>query len=385
MTASSLAAKANAAAGPAALPALPPLPAHIPARLQDMDAHGARLVLRVERLLRGEMAVDLSGAGLLAGVSGGTDSLALLVILAALRERLKCRLAVCHVNHCLRPGAAAEQDWVARVCACLDVKFYGRTVDVAALSAKRRIGLEEAGREARLAAFREIAAQEGGLYLATGHTLDDLGEDVLMRLLRGSGWPALAGMDRFNAEHRILRPLLFVERRELAAFLKRLGLPHLEDESNHAPDFLRNRLRLKVTPLLRQENPAWLNQVRTLKGLAEIDADYWQEEVRLRPVQVFAPGKARPGFSGPDPARAMVFLSREQLHAAPKALRLRLFMHCLRLLGGGQALADNLLALDRAWAQNPAGPQGGKIIQLPGNTAARTTKDGIWFYFQACA
>ena len=233
---------------------LPALPGRIPGKLQDLDPQSARLALLVERLLLEERGDEMRGSGLLLGVSGGTDSLALLVMLAALRERLQCGIRVCHVNHCLRPSAAAEQDWVAAFCARLEVDFHGRAVNVAALAAQKRIGLEEAGRVARLAAFREIAAQDGSL-IVTGHTLNDLAEDVLMRLLRGSGWPALAGMDRYNPESRVLRPLLFIERSELTAFLERLNLPHLEDESNAEPDFLRNRLRLGVVPLLLGENP----------------------------------------------------------------------------------------------------------------------------------
>ena len=360
---------------------LPALPERIPGKLQDLDPQSAHLVLRVERLLREKDNLNFKNAGLLLGVSGGTDSLALLVMLNALRERLGCRLKVCHVNHCLRPTAAAEQEWVAAFCARLEVEFHDRVVDVAALAAQKQIGLEEAGREARLAAFRDIAAQDGSL-VVTGHTLNDLAEDVLLRLLRGSGWPALAGMDRFNPESRIVRPLLFIERSELTAFLERLNLPHLEDESNAEPDFLRNRLRLGVVPLLLGENPGWLYQVRTLKRLAEIDSAYWLAEVERRPAQIFAPGESGLAFADYNTNQKSVFLRREYLHDAPQALRLRLFMCCLQLLGGGQALADNLLALDRAWTGVGSGPHSGKIIQLPGKTAARTTADGIWFYFQ---
>ena len=366
---------------PSLISPLPALPGRIPGKLQDFDPQGAHLALRVERQLLEEGKAGVKNADILLGVSGGTDSLALLVILAALRERLGCTLKVCHVNHSLRLTAAAEQDWVADFCTRLGVEFHGRTADVAALAAQNRMGLEEAGREARLAAFREIAARDGS-FIATGHTLNDLAEDLLMRLLRGSGWPALAGMDRFNPESRMLRPLLFIERAELTAFLERLALPHLEDESNAAPDFLRNRLRFGVVPLLLGENPGWLDQVRTLKRLAEIDAAYWQTEVEGRPPQIFAPGEADTGFSDYDAAQKAVFLGREYLRDAPQALRLRLFMRCLQLLGGGQALADNLMALDRAWAGEGNGPHNGKLLQLPGKTVARVCRNGIWFYFQ---
>ncbi len=360
---------------------LPELPQNIPARLRDLDPKGAHLALRVERQLSEALGGALSQAGILIGVSGGIDSLALLIILAALRERSKFTLKACHLNHCLRPEAFAEQAWVAEVCTRLKVEFHGRVADVAALAAQKRAGLEEAGRNARLAMFRELAAPNND-FIATGHTLNDLSEDVLMRLLRGSGWPALAGMDRFHAELRLLRPLLFTPRAELAAFLERLGLPHLEDKSNAEPDFLRNRLRLEVIPLLLRENPGWLDQVRALKCLAEVDTHYWRSEANALPPRIFAESDDKPDLPGLDAGKKAVLLEREELRGAHKALRLRLFMRCVSDLGGGQALAGNLLALDEAWSEGPDAPRSGKVIQLPGNVRALILRDGIWFYFQ---
>lgn len=363
------------------LAVLPDLPQNIPARLQDLNPKGAHLALRVERQLLEALGGDLSGAGILVGVSGGIDSLTLLITLAALRERAKFTLKACHLNHCLRPEAPAEQAWVAEVCARLGVEFHGRVADVAALAAQSRVGLEEAGRNARLAMFKELAAPDNA-FIATGHTLNDLGEDVLMRLLRGSGWPALAGMDRFHPGLRLLRPLLFTPRAELAAFLERLGLPHLEDKSNAEPGFLRNRLRLEVVPLLLRENPGWLEQVRALKCLAEVDTQYWQDETNALPPRIFTEADDKPDLPGLDAEKKALFLAREQLRSAHKALRLRLFMRCVSELGGGQALADNLFALDAAWSEGPGASRNGKIIQLPGDVRALLAREGIWFYFQ---
>lgn len=360
---------------------LPNMPQRIPGCLNDLDPAGAHLALSVESFLRECSNRGLTGRGILAGVSGGSDSLALLVILAVLKERLGYRLRVCHLNHGLRPSAAAEQAWVAEFCACLAIEFHGRTADVAAIARGERIGLEEAGRKARHVMFRELAAPDAD-FIATGHTLNDLAEDVLMRLLRGSGWPALAGMDRFHPGLRLLRPLLFTPRAELAAFLERLGLPHLEDKSNAEPGFLRNRLRLEVVPLLLRENPGWLEQVRALKCLAEVDTQYWQDEINALPPRIFTEADDKPDLPGLDAEKKALFLAREQLRSAHKALRLRLFMRCVSELGGGQALADNLFALDAAWSEGLGAPRNGKIIQLPGDVRALLAREGIWFYFQ---
>lgn len=167
------------------------------------------------------------GSPLVCGVSGGADSLALLVLAAA----AGCRVTAIHVDHGLRPGSADEADVVADAA---------RRAGAAFRSVSARVppgpNLEERARAARWAALGSDAA--------TGHTMDDQAETVLINLLRGAGADGLAGM-RPGARH----PLLALRRSDTRAVCVSAGLRPLADPSNDDPRFVRNRVRHELLPL----------------------------------------------------------------------------------------------------------------------------------------
>ena len=186
------------------------------------------------------------GDRVICAVSGGADSMALLWGMWLLKEKLGITLEAAHFNHNLR-GAESERDaqFVRDFCEFHDIPLHlggGRVV-----SGPK--GLEAAARDARYAFLRSL----GGT-VATAHTADDNAETVLMHLLRGSGLRGLGGITP-KAEG-IIRPMLDVTRREVEAFLSENYIRHIEDSSNREDEFLRNRLRHRVMPLLRQENPS---------------------------------------------------------------------------------------------------------------------------------
>ncbi len=187
------------------------------------------------------------GDALLLAVSGGADSTALLCCLAALREALHLKLAVLHVNHGLRGGAAArDAAFVEALCAEKEIPFFLAEVDVRSAAVSARRSLEDVGRELRYAALEETAERWGKdlgrpVKIATAHTEEDAAETVLLQLARGSGLKGAAGIPARRG--RIVRPLLAVSRREIEAYLARLHQPHVEDESNATALFARNRLR----------------------------------------------------------------------------------------------------------------------------------------------
>ncbi len=345
---------------------LPPLPERVPQTLQELDPLSARLALDIEKQCA-EAGFKLRGVQLLIGLSGGTDSLALTVLLAALRQRCDLRLAACHLDHGLRPGARLEQNWVNGFCQRLGIDFFPRVADVRGLAATRKTGLEEAGRAARYAAFQQITDCLGSDALVLGHTLDDLGEDVFMRLLRGCGWPALGGMRQYDAERALLRPLLYTERAALTALLQRLNLPHLEDESNSSDEFLRNRVRKLLTGL-KQENPGLPRHVEKLNRLAAYDDAYWAAQLDALPMEI---------------SNGRVRLDRAKLKDQPKALRLRLYMRCIRHLGKGQALFDNLLNIDATCLAYSLKATTHKVIELPQGIRVIIDGPDILFTFPA--
>jgi tRNA(Ile)-lysidine synthase len=262
------------------------------ARLQDLKPVDARLCLRVGRFITEELALELDGRALLVAVSGGADSTALLHILRFLRPRLGMELHAATLDHGLRPGSGAETSAVLALCRDLDLPCTARSLPVAAHAARLGLGLEEAGRALRYAALEEERRRLGADWTVTGHQRDDLEEDVLLRFLRGTGWPGLGGMTAADASRRILRPLLLTPARELRAFLLRNGLPWLEDESNADPRFLRNRVRLEILPRLAAESPRLGEHIVNLWRMARLDEAHWDRALERFNFEKFEPLRA---------------------------------------------------------------------------------------------
>jgi len=192
-----------------------------------------------------------TGAMVVAAVSGGPDSLALLELLVGLADEEGLRLAVGHVNHGLREEATADAEYVADLATRHGLPFRCQQVDVRGRVAATGDSVEMAARFLRYAALTAIAEELGATYIATGHTANDQAETVLMRVLRGTGITGLAGIPPRRG--MIIRPLLPVWREEIDAFLAARALIACQDLSNLSPDFLRNRLRRNLLPLLETD------------------------------------------------------------------------------------------------------------------------------------
>jgi tRNA(Ile)-lysidine synthase len=192
----------------------------------------------------------LPGERVLVAVSGGPDSVALLGALEMVARRCRIQLCAAHFNHRLR-GAESERDQAGAVAVAARLGVPCMTGTSAALA---DANLEARAREQRYAFLTEVAAAQRCTKIATGHTLDDQAETVLMRLLRGTGWDGLAGIHAVR-DGRIIRPLIECSRQQVLAFLQERGLPFCEDSSNDDRRFLRNRVRHEVLPLLRAINP----------------------------------------------------------------------------------------------------------------------------------
>ncbi|HYB71408.1 MAG TPA: tRNA lysidine(34) synthetase TilS, partial [Candidatus Bathyarchaeia archaeon] len=188
------------------------------------------------------------GDVVLAAVSGGADSVALLDLLLTIRPELGISLSVVHVDHGLRPEAAAEADTVRRLCDRLGVAC--RVERVAVPTARPWDGLEAESRRVRHAAWARVARAVGATAVATGHTADDQAETVLMRLLQGAGPRGLAGIAPVRG--LLISPLIETRRMRIEEHLRARGLDWTEDPSNREPRFLRNRIRHDVLPFLAE-------------------------------------------------------------------------------------------------------------------------------------
>jgi tRNA(Ile)-lysidine synthase len=303
-----------------------------------------------ERLLAHIRRDDLFSAGERVGVavSGGIDSVALLRLLLQLRHELGIVVSVVHFNHKLRAADSdADEEFVASLARAHDLEFYCDTADVAEYAAEEHSSVEAAARELRYGFFSELLGAdledasgaeaplhdaldrsagaappkgkpqglkpssdgerergpEGPLFhgadqaarlsvsvskIATGHTLDDQAETVLMRVIRGAGLRGLRAIhpriaiedDDGDVCGEIVRPLLGIRRAELEQYLKDIGQSWREDESNGDEKFTRNRVRKLVLPLLEREfNPAVSENLAELAEIARGEEDYWENEV----------------------------------------------------------------------------------------------------------
>lgn len=185
------------------------------------------------------------GDTVICALSGGADSVALVFAFYLLREDLDIRLEAAHFNHHLR-GQESDRDeeFVRALCSRLDIPLHLGWAQVQ----PGEKGLEAAAREARYGFLRGLSGK-----IATAHTADDNAETVLMHLIRGTGLKGLGAIAPVNGS--VIRPMLSVTRAEVEEFLAEYYMPHVEDSSNGSDEFLRNRIRHHVMPLLQQENP----------------------------------------------------------------------------------------------------------------------------------
>jgi tRNA(Ile)-lysidine synthase len=260
----------------------------------------------------------------LAGVSGGADSLCLLGIL----QEAGYRVIVAHFNHQLRPEADLEAASVSKRASRLGLPFEEDSANVRAYAREQSLSLEEAARVLRyrflFAAARKHAAQA----VAVGHTADDQVETVLMHFLRGAGLSGLKGMEyrtilpTFDEQIPLIRPLLSLWRRETEAYCREHNLePHF-DASNDDKAYFRNRLRHELIPELEKYNPHIKESL--LRSAQSLQSDYAALQEVLEPIWkevVVEMGKDWVAFDRPGLAKLARGLRRNLLHRAAESLR----------------------------------------------------------------
>jgi len=307
-------------------------------------------------------------------VSGGADSVALLLLLLELRDKLGIVVSVVHFNHQLRGKAAdADQKFVGKLAAKLDLEFHSTSADVGRKAKSERANLEDAGRRARYEWFANIAEGQRLTHIATAHTADDQAETVLAHLLRGTGLAGLCGIHPVSG--KVIRPLLGIRRRELRAYLKQHRQTWREDTTNRDTQRTRARIRQRLIPVLEkqfqsltvehlaslaeraQENEALLNLLceqacRTLVSSTP-------EGQRIRVQDLLAPMKVGPQFS----LRAL-------------SGRLVLELAAQAKVRTGQVTAAHV----RAVLELAENGEPGKLLQLPGGLRVRRERDSLLFF-----
>jgi tRNA(Ile)-lysidine synthase len=275
-----------------------------------------------------------SGQMLVAALSGGADSVAMLAVLVGIARERDFRLVAAHLDHGLREDSRDDVAFCHELCHRLDVPLETTRIDVRARAG--RLGLEAAAREERYAFLREVRRRHAASAIAVAHTRDDQAETVLLRLLRGSGRLGLAAMRPRAGD--IVRPLLGVSRRDIVTYLEEHGLSWREDSSNADRSFLRNRVRWELLPYLEARfNPRIRELLTTTAFLLSEEQDV------LAPLgeELFA--RAARHEDG------AVLLARAALAEAPRAVARLAIRNALTRTGGlhgiGAAHVEKILAL----------------------------------------
>jgi tRNA(Ile)-lysidine synthase len=237
-------------------------------------------------------------------VSGGPDSVALLRAMATLKPESggAGRLIVAHLNHHLRPEADGDARFVVALAGQLELPYAEDSAAVAELAARQGDGIEAAARGARYKFLQETAQKFGARYVATAHTANDQIETVLLNVLRGTGLAGLAGMPRarpLGSAVSLIRPLLDIRREEVLKYLDEIGQRYCVDSSNASHNFIRNRVRHELLPLVREKyNPeieSTMTRLSKLAGDAQRLIEQLAEDLLQRSAssEIPPPGLAR--------------------------------------------------------------------------------------------
>lgn len=314
------------------------------------------------RAFAGEYEMIQRGGKVIAGVSGGPDSVCLLFLLKELCGEREASLYAVHVHHGLR-GREADEDeaFVRELCAREQIPLRIFSFDVRQRAAREKLSLEEAGRLCRYEAFREEAARLGGGRIAVAHHMDDQAETVLFHLFRGTGIRGLCGMEPVRGE--IIRPLLCVRRDEILEWLEKRGLSWRTDSSNESTEYMRNRIRGELLPYVREHinSQADRHVAETARELLET------EEFLERKTEEAFRLCVRAEEEG-------CFLFHSGFCHLDPVIRRRLLRRCMEETGGLRDVERVHIRMLEELMERQIGSR----VDLPGSRSARREYQGIW-------
>ena len=198
-----------------------------------------------------EQNVLKKGMSAAAALSGGADSVCLLLMLAELKDDIGFELSAVHINHMIR-GAESDRDeeFCRRLCEENNIPLHVFREDIPKLVKTSGKSLEETAREIRYKRFREVSGENG--VIATAHTLSDNAETVLLNLIRGTGLKGLCGIPQIRGN--IVRPLINITREQVEGYLQSRGQSYVTDSTNLSDDYTRNKIRHLIIPRMKEIN-----------------------------------------------------------------------------------------------------------------------------------
>jgi tRNA(Ile)-lysidine synthase len=236
-------------------------------------------IVRTVKQAIAEHSMFQTGDRVLVAVSGGADSVALIYLLETLAPLFSFRLAIAHLNHCLREKESdRDAEFVLRLAQKLNLPVYLEKKDVHKYKRRHKLSLEEAARQVRYRFFNQVAKENGFNKIALGHHYDDNAELVLMFILRGSGPLGLSGIPAVRGD-KIVRPLINVRRSEIIDYLTEKKLEYVSDTSNTDLNHQRNKLRHDLIPnILTSYNPRISETLNRLAAVMRSE-DEWLDEL----------------------------------------------------------------------------------------------------------
>jgi tRNA(Ile)-lysidine synthase len=318
----------------------------------------------------GSLKLPLSDAVAVGGVSGGADSVALLLALDELitANKLNIRIVVAHLDHRLRKESGDDARWVKELAIRLGHEASIKRVPVKSLARRSGDNLEQAARVARYKWLAKVAQKRGANLVLTGHTTDDQAETVLLNLLRGSGTDGLRGMEPvrpLNAAGKTMlaRPLLaWAHRRDTESYCRFRGIDFRRDEMNEDEAFARVRVRRQLLPMMQSFNPRITEALaRTAELLRDDSRALDSAAQRLLELSMDNSAKRHQ-------------LRTDLLADAPPALRRRTLRLWLEQRRGDLRRLElvHVRAVENLVTQN----RGGRTIELPGGSTV-SRKSGL--------
>jgi tRNA(Ile)-lysidine synthase len=309
------------------------------------------------------LGLGAHGEQVVVAVSGGADSVALLLALDELihARKIKIEIVVAHLNHKLRQAAAADARWVESLAKRLGHRAVVRGADVKTRARKSNDNLEQAARRVRYEFLGKVAKSNKANLVVTGHTMNDQAETVLLNLIRGSGGDGLRGMEpcrplEAGGEIWLARPLLsWAARADTESYCRRQSINYREDVMNLDESFARVRVRRQLVPLLEQFNPRFIQSVtRSVEILREDNIALDAAAARLFELSASAGHRDRESSS----------LREDLLRAAPAALRRRALRLWLGQQRGDLRRIEHahITAIEKLLLRNKSG----RFIELPG-------------------
>lgn len=233
------------------------------------------MIEKVSKFIQAEDLVKKSDKILIA-VSGGRDSIVLLMLL----HNLKFWVEVAHCNYQLRgKDSAADEKFVEDLCNQLSIPFHNKKFETINSAKKEGVSIQMKAREQRYQWFHQLVLQRGLTKIATAHHLDDQLETILINMTRGTGLKGLRGMK--IKRDNVIRPLLCVSRDEINEFIYANHIPFREDSSNASGKYFRNKIRHQVVPVLKEINPSLFQAINNSTKRLKAVEENWEEQYEL--------------------------------------------------------------------------------------------------------